>query len=62
MEEKKNETIRLEYDKKVLAQNYDSLFKEVEELKATREKYLELVREHKMVGEEKTQIEKSKER
>lgn len=42
--------MRIEYDKKVLSQNYESLFKEVDELKATREKYLELVREHKMIG------------
>ena len=51
LEEKRSEVVRIEYDKKVLTQNYDSLFKEVEELKATREKYLELTREHKLLGD-----------
>lgn len=45
-----------------MLQNNESLQKENEDLRAVKEKYVELVREHKMVGEEKTQVEKSKER
>lgn len=62
LEERRSEIVRLDYDKKVLAQNYDSLLKETEELKATREKYLELVREHKLLADERSHLEKVRER
>ena len=54
--------VRFDYDKKVLSQTNESLQKEVEELRAIRDRYVELVRDHKLLGEEKMMSDKNRER
>lgn len=62
LEEKRGELVKVEYDRKVSLQNNESLQKENDELRVIRERYVELVREHKLVGEEKVLGEKNKDR
>ena len=52
----------LQYDKKVLNEEVDQNNKEIKDLKAIKDKYYELMREHKILTEDKNHVSKQLEK
>lgn len=52
----KNNTIKIEYDKRILAQELESIRSEYNECKAFREKYNEISRDNRSLIEEKVHL------
>lgn len=54
--------MKFEYDKKIMSQESDSFKTELVELKALKEKYQELTRDHRLVSDEKNYLQKQYEK
>ncbi len=48
----------MEYDRKILTQETDGMKSELAEVKVLREKYQEIVREHRLLTEDKNHLQK----
>lgn len=55
-EKSKTHIVKIEYDKKVLTEEGDNLKNEIKEFKLMKNKYHDLMREHKLLNEDKQHL------